>query len=375
MRFADVAGEKEIIASLVKMADEGRVSHALLFSEEPGYGALPIALAFVQYLACKERGNGDSCGVCPTCSKISKLVHPDLHFAVPVNSTKKITPDKKPVTNHFIEQWRSAVTANTYLFEEDWYETIGMEEKSGLISVNESAEILRKLSLMSYEGGNKYMIIWLPERMNRECSNKLLKILEEPSPGTHFILVSQSSGQLLSTIISRCQVIAVKPESPTRLAEELIKRYSVDRSEALYYAGISGGSFGSALKLIKGSESEELFFNMFASLLEGCLQKSLASAIKSSEEISALGRERQKQFCEYSLGFIRKCYMMSLGSDSVAFVTEKERESIKRWSGRINQTFYSKAYTILNKAIEDLERNVNSKFVFSDLSNRFFISL
>ncbi len=375
MRFADVKGEFEIKELLVKIADEKRVGHAMLFSEEPGYGALPLTLAFVQYLACKNRQGGDSCGVCPTCNKIQKLIHPDVHFAVPVNTTKKISSDKKPVTDHFIESWRSAVVSNPYISEEEWYETIGMEDKKGLISVNEAYEILKKLSLMSYEGGDKFMIIWLPERMNREAANKLLKIIEEPAPGTYFFLITQSAGDLLSTVISRCQIINIKPESIDLLANIIMKDFDLPEQDAKFRAKESAGSFGKAIKLIKGSESESEYFELFGNLLNCCLNKDLTSVIALWEEISLIGRERQKQFCEFSLDFLRKCYMISLNNESVANVPQGETAVIREWASKINPNFYKMAYSALNKAILDLERNVNSKFVFADLSNRFFVSL
>jgi DNA polymerase-3 subunit delta' len=375
MRFADIAGQREVIDKLVRMTGEGRVPHAILFTEEPGYGALPIALAFVQYISCNNKKEGDSCGVCPSCNKISKLIHPDLHFAVPVNTTKKITSDKKPVTDHFLDNWRSAVVSNPYISEEEWYEEIGMEEKSGLISVNESAVMLKKLSLMSYEGGGKFMLIWLPERMNRECANKLLKILEEPAEGTFFLLVTQSAGDLLSTIISRCQVIMLKPEDPMTLAKEIGARCNLQDEEAGYIASVSGGSFGNAIAISREKEADSQFPSMFCNLLDNCIAKNLSGVITSWEEIAQMGREKQKQFCGYALNYLRKCYMYSIGNESSAFILSREKESVIRYSKSVKPEFWEKAYVLINKAVEDLERNVNPKFVFADLSNRFFISL
>lgn len=375
MRFVDVKGQLEIKELLVKIADEKRVSHALLFAEEPGYGALPLALAMVQYMACKNKVNGDSCGVCPTCNKIQKLIHPDLHFSVPVNTTKKVTSDKKPVTDYFIEIWRANIISNPYISEEEWYESIGMEDKRGLISVNEAYEIIRKLSLMSYEGGDKFMVVWLPERMNREAANKLLKILEEPAPGTYFFMITQSAGEILSTILSRCQIVSIKPETISSLTSSILNNFNLPEADARYRAKEAAGSYGKALKLIRGSESENEYFVLFNDLLNHCLNKDLTSVISLWEEVAALGRERQKQFCEFSLDFLRKSYMLSLNNEEVANIPKEELPRIKHWAQKINPNFYSKAYSALNNAIRDLERNVNSKFVFADLSNRFFISL
>ncbi len=375
MKFSDVKGQEELKSGLRQFYNQNRLSHALMLCEKAGYGALPLVLAFIQYMCCKNRTEEDSCGVCPSCGKISKMIHADLHFAVPVNSTKKIPSDKKPVTDHFIDKWRESVIKNPYLSEEEWYSEIEIEEKSGNISVSEAAAITKKLSLRSYEGGDKFMVIWLPENMNREASNKLLKLLEEPPAGTYFFLISQSPESIISTITSRCQMIFMKPESTEVLSSILKQEFSLNHDDSLTWCRISGGSYGQAVRLIKGSQADTAFFEYTDKLLEYSFNKNLTELIKHWEEIASIGRERQKQLCVYALEMLRKIYVTKLGKTEISNATSTEKERINYWAGRLPEEFYEKAYLNLNKCISDLERNVNSKLVFSDLSNRFFISL
>jgi DNA polymerase III subunit delta' len=375
MKFSDITGHNELKSKLIKLSDEGRVSHAVLFCEEPGYGALPLALAFAQYNSCKNKVNNDSCGVCPTCNKMQKFIHPDMHFAVPVNSTKKITADKKPVTDYFIDQWRKVLTENQYITEQEWYDEIGVENKQGIISVSEAGQILKKLSFRSFEGGDKYMIVWLPERMNQDAANKLLKIIEEPPAGTYIFFISQSPERIISTIISRCQVIRVTPIEENELAGRLRNEYDILEEESLFWARISGGSLSKVREMINSDKEVSDDHVLLIKLLEACSVKDMSKVIPVWESIAALGRERQKRFCSYSLEFIRQVYMVSLGLTAISNIPVHRKESTAAWAQKFKPSFYQRSYDALNGAIRDIERNVNSKYIFADMSNRFFLSL
>lgn len=374
MRFSEIKGHKQLKGTIAKIVVENKVSHAMLFTENEGGGALPIALATAAFITCKNRGVNDSCGVCPSCNKISKLIHPDLHFALPVN-TSSTTSEQKPTTDTYIGKWRDALLKNPYITESEWYATIGIEDKRGLIGVAESQSILKKLSLISYEGGEKFMIIWLPERMNRECSNKLLKILEEPTAGTYFMLITQSPDKLLSTVLSRCQIIPVKPEDPDVLAELLKEEFNLNKEDAKMWAKVSLYSYGNAVNLIKGSDNQTLYKEVLIKLIDRAISKDLVAVLDSSEDIISLGKERQKEFCIYSLNLIRKFYVTKLGLPQISNVEESQRVFIEKYAEMIPLLFLEKSTIIFNKALEDLERNVNPKFIFSDLTNRFFVSL
>ncbi|HBZ26471.1 MAG TPA: hypothetical protein DEO54_09615 [Rikenellaceae bacterium] len=375
MRFAAIVGQKKLKEQFIAMAADERVGHALLLYEESGFGALPMAIAFAQYLCCPNKADGDSCGSCPTCNKFQKLIHPDLHFAMPVNSTKTISADKKPVSDTFAAAWREAIISDPYLTEQQWYEKIGIENKSGIIGVNEAALIGRKMSMRSFEGGKKFMIIWLPERMNQEAANKLLKLIEEPPPDTFIFLVSESPENVIVTVLSRCQIFRLPPIESESLSMELVEEFDTDIEQARFWTKISGGSLSKARRLIKDSESSSIYDVYLATLLEGCANKDLKKVISFWEEISLKGRESQRQFCEYALEFLRRSLMTNIGSANISNTPDSAKEYITYWAAKIKPGFYPKAYEAINKALEDIDRNVNSRYIFADLGNRFFLSL
>lgn len=373
MQFSSVVGQKDSIGRLIKLGKEGKVPHAILFGEEPGYGALPLSVAFAQYLSCPNKSETDSCGNCPSCNKFSKLIHPDLHFAFPVNTTKKIS--SKPVSDNFIDSWRKVVRENPYMAEQELYDEIGTENKLGNIGVAEASLIFRKLSMTSFEGGNKYMIIWLAERMNQEASNKLLKLLEEPPKETYLFLISQSPEKILPTILSRCRIIKLPPIKIEELSEKLMEEFSLNRTDAALWAKISGGSLSHARRAILESTDSSAFDNLIADLINGCLSKKLMNVISVWEEVAALTREQQRNFCYKLIEYIRRTYILSLGSQELSYIPESQKQVFAHWAATIKPAFYEKGFELVNKAITDIERSVNSKYIFADLSNRFFLSL
>ncbi len=375
MQFSEIVGQEGLKAALRTLVRENRTGHAILLSEEPGCGALPMAVAFANYLACKNRNEEDSCGTCAVCNKFSKLIYPDLHFAMPVNTSKKFSSDTKPVSDSFLVPWREIFTHDPYLSEQDWYRKIELENKSGKINVAEASLVSKKLSMRSFEGGLRFLIMWLPEKMNAEAANRLLKIIEEPSPGIHIILVSNSPGSVMPTILSRCQMFALPPIEKGSLAAELSVEYDMESGESEYWAKISGGSLGRARYLIANSAGSSMYDDYLVMLLEGCASRSLSKVISFWEKISLLKREEQKAFLEYLLEFVRRSLMMSLGQEVVANIPPSRREFVAFWASKIKPTFYEKAYDIVIKAKDDINRNVNSKYIFADMGNRFFLSL
>ena len=340
MQFKSVIGNGGLKGKFSSMIEEGRVPHALMLIEEDGWGGLPMAIALAQYMSCPNRSDGDSCGVCPECNKFQKLIHPDMHFVYPVNVTAKSGGEKKPVSDTFIAIWRELVIGNPYFGEEELNRALGIEDKVGNISVAEAKEILSKVNMRSYEGGNKYIIIWLPERMSQEAANKLLKVIEEPFSGTYFFFVTHSPERVINTIRSRCLAVQMQP---------------VEFSE------------------ISGEISP--YFPIASELLTNCVAKRLSAMLEMNEEIVNLGRERQKEFCKYCSSFLRKIWLTKHGLSTLANIKEEERQTIYSLSETIPDHFFEKGFKHFEGAREAVENNVNAKMVFCNLTNLLFVSI
>ena len=299
MRFADIIGNKAAASALQSMADSGRVAHAMLFYENEGCGALPLALAYIQYLNCSNPKDGDSCGECPSCRQMSKLIHPDVHFVFPVNKGPK-TSDDKPVSESYIRYWRELVLSNPYFLESDLQKAIGIESKTGLIAVAEARSIISKLSLTAVADGYKAVVFYLPEKMNQETANRLLKMVEEPPEKTLFIFITHAPEKVLQTIFSRCQSVRVLPMTKDEVAQSL-ERMGVPQQDAASKAAVSGGSVGVALGMIGDKEEYNMFMDLFSDLMNSVVAKDLLSALECGEQISALdSREKQKAFCIFA---------------------------------------------------------------------------
>jgi DNA polymerase-3 subunit delta' len=376
MKFSGIIGNAELKGHLAEMVREGRTGHALLFQEEPGYGAMAYALALSQYLCCPDRGEDDSCGVCESCNKIQKLIHPDVHFAFPVNTSQTVAASaKQPVSDMFLPQWRGLVTSNPYFTEQDLYDAIGIENKSGGISVNEAKNIIDALSLRPFQADYKIMIVYLPERMNVVASNKLLKLLEEPPAGTVFMLITQSLEKLLPTIVSRCQIIPVPPMLPAELTSALSAKFGFDEETAKIYARLSGGSYGLAMELVREesevSSDRQILYNM----LERGISHDLDGMFPISETLCAMGKEKQRNFCTYGEILARKLLMLNLKMDGIAYVTPTEKEYLESLSKRIRPDFYRKMLSLFDGALSDLDNNVNVKLLFTNLCDQFYLYL
>ena len=348
MRFSEIIGNDALKEQLVRMVRAGRLGHAILLTEENGGGAFAFALALAQYVNCREQGPEDSCGVCPSCHKYQKLIHPDLHFVFPVSSSNFLSESEKkgPVSDYFLALFKELALANPYFTEQMLYDAIGIENKSGLISVNEARRIFEKLSLRAAEGSWKTMIIYLPEKMNLDAANKLLKLLEEPPLGTLFLLVSHNPERLLPTIRSRCQAIALQP-----LTRE--QRRSIEG------AGQDNADFREIAK----------------SILEAGLAKRIIDLFPQWEMLADLGREKQREWCLYMENYLRKIYLVASGLDGLADLSEQEEATVRSFAGRIKPSFYEKAFANLDAALSSIGANVNPKLVFCDLGNRLLLAL
>ena len=375
MRFADIIGNKAAADALRSMADSRRVAHAMLFYENEGCGALPLALAYVQYLNCSNPHDGDSCGECPSCRQMSKLIHPDVHFIFPVNKGPK-SSDDKPTSESYIKYWRELVLANPYFMETDLQKAIGIESKSGLIAVAEAKSIIGKLSLTSVADGYKAVIFYLPEKMNQETANRLLKMVEEPPADTVFIFITHAPEKVLQTIFSRCQSLRVLPLSKEEVEEVLVERMGVSPSEAQAKAAAAGGSVGAALSMIGDREEYDRFMGLFSDLMNALISRDLSSALDCGEQIAALeSREKQKGFCTFAAECIRKIFMLQQNLPQIAAIPQEEEAFYAGIAGKCGRKFCSKTITYIEKVSYMIDRNVNSKILFCDLVDRMFFSI
>ena len=369
MYFRDIIGQKEVIERLVKDAQAGTVPHALLFCGPEGVGKLQTAIAFARYLLCRDKGTGtDSCGTCPSCVKMDKLVHPDLHFVFPVINKSK-TAGRSTISDDEITTWREIVNERHYFGFEEWLSAIDADNKQASIFVTDSESIMSKLSLKSVEGGYKIMIIWHAEKMNQQCANSLLKMLEEPPAGTVFILTTDTPEQMLETILSRTQRIDFRRISEQEITERLQgPGYALDTETAQKIAHLSGGSWLKAISTLRiNSESEE-FLDYFMQLMRLSYGRRLKDLKLWSDSIASNGREWQKRFLGYCQRMIRENFICNFHIPELNYMTEQERQFSVKFAPFVNENNIIGLMDTLSDAQRDIEQNVNSKMVFFDLS-------
>ncbi|MEG2277129.1 MAG: DNA polymerase III subunit delta [Odoribacter sp.] len=361
--FKDVIGHNDIKQRLVNSLQSGRISHAQLFAGDTGYGSLALALAFAQYVFCTGDKKEDACGVCPSCRKMQKYIHPDLHFVFPV-----VRKTKSPVSDEYINEWRHLLTQNTYFGLEEWYTAMGVEDNAqAAIYTEESVNILRKLNLKSFESDYKIMVVWLPEKMNPECANKLLKIIEEPYDKTLFLMVSEHPEQIINTIQSRLQRIHIPPLQEEQIKQHLVNEKGVTEQKADEYAHIASGSWHKALRML--NETEEQVYNQekFASLMRLCWERKMLPVNEWVNEISGLGRERQKNFLMHSTRMVRENFIRNFGLEKLNYMTEREMNFSQRFSPYIHEGNVIPLTTEFERAYNDIGRNGNAKIIFTDL--------
>ncbi len=368
MLFKEIIGQKEVKKKLIDAVKNNRISHAQLFLGKEGFGNLALAIAYAQYICCENKLANDSCGVCPSCVKYQKLVHPDLHFVFPVATNAEIK--KSPISNHFLPQWRAALLNDYYLSYKDWQEKIETGNKQLFITKDESIDILKKLSLKTYESDYKIMIIWYPEKFNITSANKLLKILEEPPAKTLFILVAQETETIITTILSRTQLIKVNSIDTLELQNVIIDKYQLAEEDAKNIAVLSDGDYIAAKNIIATSSVEDAFYDLFTAWMRFAFKAAVPELITWSEEIAktSYGREKQKQFLNYCLHIFRESLINNYGTSSLARRNLQENKFLTKFAPYIHGANCMAIIELFNDAIFHIERNANPKILFLDVS-------
>ncbi|MBS1654250.1 MAG: hypothetical protein JSU05_05340 [Bacteroidetes bacterium] len=390
MQFKDIIGQQEIKENLVELVQHNRLSHALLFLSKEGSGALPLALAFAQYVVC-EKTNGkqtsvsgpslfgepepqtsnhklqtDSCGTCPACIKANQLVHPDIHFSYPVVTKKAGSP---PLSTDYITEWREFVRSYPYGNAFDWLQFIGAENKQGNITANECNDIIRKLNLKSFESEYKILIMWLPEYLGNE-GNKLLKLIEEPPPNTLFILIAENESLILPTILSRCQLIKVPALETTDIEKALIERNNTGPEQARQVAGISEGNYREALQLVQHADQD--WQGLLREWLNAILKTGPLAQTKWVEEINRLGREKQKQFLRYFNHLLEQAIRQRVMGDANTLLPANELDFAIRLNKIADISQQQAIIEELDRASYYIERNANAKILFQALTIKLY---
>jgi DNA polymerase-3 subunit delta' len=367
MNFSGIPGQKEIIGKLIRSVKEERVSHAQLFAGNQGCGSMALALAYATYISCEDRSDHDSCGKCKSCVKYEKLIHPDLHFVFPVIKGKKATD---PVSDNYIEEWREFVRKTPFFTVNDWLDSIEVGNAQGMIFASEAGEIIRKLSLKTFESDFKIMIIWLPEKMHQATSNKLLKMIEEPPEKTLFLLVSDEPDKVIPTILSRCQLVRIPAFSDHDIESYLKSRFSVSAEKASDISHVANGNIIRAVELCENESSAIEYLDRFKNLMRFAWKRDVISLISWSEEISSTGREAQKNFISFSLRILRENLMLTLDQlrNRLVFLTGEEADFSGKFHPFITQENIYPLSEEFNLVYSHIEANGNARIIFLDLA-------
>ena len=367
MQFKDVIGQDAVKQRLIGSVRENHVSHAQLFLGPAGSGKLPLALAYAQYILCPNRTETDSCGVCPTCQKMQKLVHPDLHFVVPTATTKKIKSN--PESDLFMEEWREYVIQNQgYVDTSSWYTFLDVENKQGYMSVRDAASLLRKLSMKSYEGEYKIAIIWMAEKMRVDTANKLLKLLEEPPEKTVFLLIAEYQEELLATIKSRTALVKIPAIDINKVQQALVERLGCAPQQAHDAAMISEGNWITACHSVQDSEEHKFFFTTFQQWMRLCFKAAYSELIDFSNNIKSLGREKQKELLEYGLRIVRNSLLFNNNLAEIVMLPNDEKTFNSKFAPFVNPANLAQIAELFEEAMRQIERNGYAPLIFTDMS-------
>jgi DNA polymerase-3 subunit delta' len=367
MNFSQIPGQNVIIEKLIRSVHEERVSHAQLFAGPEGCGSMALALAYARYTSCETRSDHDSCGVCKSCVKYEKMIHPDLHFVFPVVKGKKATD---PVSDNYIEEWREFVKKSPFFTINSWLDFIEVGNAQGLIFASEAAEIIKKLSLKTFESDFKIMIIWLPEKMHQSAANKLLKMIEEPPEKTLFLLVSEEPDKVIPTILSRCQLVKIPVFSEPDIENYLIKRFAIPQEKAADISHVSTGNIIRAIDLCDSEDSSTANLDRFRSMMRFAWKRDVISLITWSEEIASTGRESQKNFISFALRLLRENLMLTLDQkkNKLVFLAGEEAAFSGNFHPFIKENNINQLNDEFNLVFSHIEANGNPKIIFLDLA-------
>ncbi len=372
MKLSDIPAHDSVIRRLRDMADADRIPHALLLHGPSGIGKMAVARAFTQYIHCENRTGGDSCGVCPSCLQHQSFNHIDTHYVYPVVKNAKL---KRAVSDDYAGEWRELLAESPWMDFDRWVELLGKENAQPLIYVDESAELIRKLHYTARKSQYKVVIMWLPEKMNSECANKLLKLVEEPFPDTKIVMVSDRPSEILPTIFSRTQRVEMRRLADEVIASQLEASFAVDPVDALSIAHIADGNMVAAVKALKVSKTARVFLDLFISLMRLAYQRKVRDLRDWSAKVAELGRVQSCQFLDYCQRLVRENFIYNLNTPSLNYMNRDEADFSSRFARFINERNVLAIVGELNRARTDIAGNGNAKIILFDLAIRIILLL
>ena len=367
MDWSEVIGQREAQERLLQLVKEHHLPHALMLCGPKGSGKLALATAF----ACHLLDDGSPSAK----AMLQKLEHPDLHFTYPTIKLPSMSSDHKPVSDDFAKEWNQLIIQSPYFTMDDWMQAMGGENQQAIITAGESDSLIRKLSLKSSQGGYKVSIVWLPERMNIECANKLLKLIEEPPQQTIFIMVSEEPDKLLETIRSRVQRIDIRRTDEADICEALIQRRGIDEEAARRISRRANGNWLKALEELQVGSENELFLDLYIMLMRLAYQRKIKELRKWSDQMGAMGRERQKRWLEFFLRMTRENFMYNFQNEELTYMTQNEEEFARKFARFINENNVLQINDLGNRCLSDIGQNANGKIVFFDLALQMIVLL
>jgi len=369
MQFKNIIAHEAEKKHLIHTVQENRISHAQMFLGPSGSGTVPMAIAYAQYILCQNKQENDSCGACASCAKIQKHNHPDLHFSFPIHLSKE---KHVYISDNVLGVWREILDENPYFGIEDWNLKLGNENKQGVIGKEESQKIISKLSLKSFEGGYKILIMWLPELMNGQASNKLLKFIEEPPHKTVFLLVAEDQEQIIATIRSRTQIVKLPRLKEKAIASYLETEKEISANDSVIIAHLAEGDVGKAIHLITEQTEANFNFENFVNWMRLCYQRNIAKSIDWVDLIAVVGRENQKSFLKFCLNMFRQCIVGHYAGNELVVLTDEQNTFLSKFSPFINSKNIVGLTEAFNEAYYHIERNASAKILFLDLSLKTF---
>lgn len=372
-------GQQEACDRLLRLAADGRVPHAMMFTGPKGSGKMALALAFACYLLGERMGELPStvplASVANAEAMLAKWQHPDLYFTFPVIRPKGTSSDRQVTSDDFLREWRQMLSESVYFTMDQWMRRMEAENQQAMIYEAESDALNRKLSVKSSQGGYKVCVVWLPERMNLSSANKMLKLLEEPPLSTVFLLVSEEPSRLLETIRSRVQRFEVRGIDCADVARALVERRGIDTETAGRVARASGGNWLKAIEEFDADSENRQFFDLFVTLMRKAYMRDLRDLKKWSDTVAGYGRERQRRMLTYFLRMVRESFVYNFGLADLNYMTRGEESFAQNFARFVNERNVVEMAEKIQRTIRDIGQNANAKIQFFNLATDMIILL